>query len=70
MYGFGIVIWLHFYTVHAQKAIASFYPTANFANRPAWTKLMEELPPDQPTASADEWRRALEKVVPCCVVLK
>ncbi|WIA19090.1 hypothetical protein OEZ85_003739 [Tetradesmus obliquus] len=31
---------------------------------------MDELPPDQPTASADEWRRALEKVVPCCVVLK
>ncbi|KAF6255925.1 DegP-type protease [Scenedesmus sp. NREL 46B-D3] len=31
---------------------------------------MEDLPPDQPTASADEWRRALEKVVPCCVVLK
>eukprot|EP00882_Tetradesmus_deserticola_P031713 GHRQ01035875.1.p1 GENE.GHRQ01035875.1~~GHRQ01035875.1.p1 ORF type:complete len:158 (+),score=31.86 GHRQ01035875.1:195-668(+) len=31
---------------------------------------MEEVLLDQPTASADEWRRALEKVVPCCVVLK
>lgn len=31
---------------------------------------MEDIADDQAPATAEDWRAALERVVPCCVVLK
>jgi hypothetical protein len=39
---------------------------------PRWPAgCMEEVPDAQPSsATAEDWKAALERVVPCCVVLK